>query len=267
MAMIGHNVVPYAQDVTDRLSSDYAELLVSTSTALDKAMGMPPACENATHVADIAALMVQLRDLAARGEAHRKAEGEPYLRSKEAVDAFFFKRVKEPLDQVRKDLGGRLDLYKQQQLAEERRRREAEALAARKAQQEAERARQEAEAAARRARSEETQRLREEQARQARVQADMAEAAVETTTLATMQKPGRMVGERFEGTERSGQVTMRKTAFCMIDDAGALDLEVLRPYIKEEHLLMALRAWAKATNYAVQMPGATVGLRDATVVR
>ena len=65
----------------------------------------------------------------------------------------------------------------------------------------------------------------------------------------------------------SGQVTRRKTAVVFIDDASELDLERLRPYLKEKHLLAALKAWAKATNYGREMPGATIGMRDATVVR
>ena len=60
---------------------------------------------------------------------------------------------------------------------------------------------------------------------------------------------------------------MRKTPVVYIDDVAKLDLELLRPFIKEEALLMALKGWAKATGYGQEMPGATVALRDATVVR
>jgi hypothetical protein len=75
-----------------------------------------------------------------------------------------------------------------------------------------------------------------------------------------------MVGEHFEG-ERSGLVTMRKHEVVYIDDVSKLDLEQLRPFIKAEHLQMALRAWARATNFARQMPGATITCRETPVVR
>jgi hypothetical protein len=210
--------------------------------------------------------VVKLRDIAVRTESHSKTEGEHYLRSKEAVDAFFFK-LKEHIDNVRKELAARVDAYKQAQLAIERARREAEAAAARRAQEEARRAQVEAEAAQRRARSAESAMQREAEAARARVDAQMAAEAAEQTTLATMVKAGRMVGERFEGIERSGQVTMRKTPIVFIEDYSKLDLELLRPFMKEEHLLMALRQWAKATGYAQEMPGATVALRDSTIIR
>ena len=106
----------------------------------------------------------------------------------------------------------------------------------------------------------------QQEAARAKVDEALAAAAVEATTLATMASSSAMVGERFEG-DRSGHVGMRKTPVIFIDDINKLDLEALRPFIKEEHLLMALRQWAKVTAYQQEMPGATVALRDATVVR
>jgi hypothetical protein len=142
-------------------------------------------------------------------------------------------------------------------------RREAEAAEARKAQAE-EKLREEVEARARRARSAQTIEAQRHEAARAKVDEAMAAAQAEEATLATMATAGRIVRERFEG-DRSGQVTMRKTAVVFIDDASELDLERLRPYLKEKHLLAALKAWAKATNYSREMPGATIGMRDATV--
>jgi len=84
--------------------------------------------------------------------------------------------------------------------------------------------------------------------------------------MAAMAKASSLVGEHFEG-ERSGKVTMQRREVVLIDDIAKLDLEMLRPYFREEHLLMALRAWARATGFARQMPGATVALRPTTIVR
>lgn len=265
---MGDNIdAPYGQSVTERLEQDHAELLAKAKNILADAEDLPVVVQTSFDVSAIADVVVKMRDLAARSESHRKAEKEPYMRAGEAVDAFFFKRVKEPLDVERKGLSARLDVYKQRQLAEERARREAEAAAARKVAEEARRLREEAEAAERRARSVAASELRAAEAAAARVAADMATVKAEETALATMVKSGRMVGERFEGSDRSGQVTMRKTPVVMIDDVAQLDLALLRPFIKEEHLLMALKSWAKATSYQQEMPGATVALRDATVVR
>lgn len=263
---MGDNIAPYAEGVTDRLEQDYGELLNNAKDTIADADELPHTVETSIDVSAIAAVVVKLRDLAARGESHRKAEKEPHLRAGEMVDAFFFRRVKEPLDNKRKQLGARLDVYKQRQLAEERARREAEAAAARKAQEEARRKQEEADAAARRARSEEAKEQRAAEAAAARVENEMAAAEAEKTLLSTMARAGKMVGERFEG-DRAGQVTMRKTPVVFIEDVAKIDLERLRFYMKEEHILMALRAWAKATNYEEAMPGATVALRESTVVR
>lgn len=265
---IGDNIdAVYGRSVADRLEQDYAELLVKARDVLSDAKELPSVVESSIDVTAIADVIVKMRDLAGRAESHRKAEKEPYLRDGEAVDAFFFKRAKEPLDLQRKNLQSRLDAYKQRQLAEERARREVEAAAARRAQQEAQRVREEADAAARRARSLESIEQRGAEAARARVEADIAAAKAEETTLATMQKPGRMVGERFEGSARSGRVGMRRVPFVMIEDSALIDLERLRPYLKDEHLQFAVRAWAKATAYAEKMNGVIAEMRDTTDVR
>jgi hypothetical protein len=263
----GHNLAPpYAQEVTARMAADYAELVDAAHETIRQADALPLAVESSEDVTAIASVVVKLRDLIGRTESHRKAEGLPYLRSKEAVDAFFF-QLKEQVDNVRKELTARVDRYKQQQLALERARREAEAAAARQAQMEAQRAQELAEAAQRRARSAETAMQREAEAARARVEAQSAEAAAEQSTLATLARATALVGERFEGRERSGLVAMAKNPIVFINDVSKLDLVLLRPFLKEEHLLVALRQWAKATNYQQDMPGATVAVRDRTVIR
>ena len=264
---MGDNIdAPYGESVTDRLAQDYNELLARAKNLIADAEDLPLVVESHLDVAVIADVIVKMRDVTARGEHHRVAEKEPFLRGGEAVQAFFMKRVIEPLDLERRNLQGRLDHYKQRQLAEERAKREAEAAAARRAQQEAQKAREDAEAAARRARSVESMKQRDEEAARAKVEDAMASAKAEEATLATMARAGRMVGERFEGSDRSGKVTMRKKAVVYITDVYALDLELLRPFLKEEYLLTALRAWAKETNYDQEMPGAVVRLTDTTVV-
>jgi hypothetical protein len=265
---MGDNVTaPYAEGLAERLELDYGELLTSTDDALSDAEGLPQVVESQIDVSAIAEIVKKLRDLSARAVSHRVAEKEPYLRAGEVVYAFFTKRVVDPLNAKGKELNGRIDAYKQRQLAEERARREAEAAAARQRQLEAQKAREEAEAAARRARSAQAIEARKAEAARAKVEENLAAIAAEETELATMASSTSMVRERFEGNDRSGIVGMRKQNTVYITDVAALDLELLRPYLKHEWLEQALRQWAKATNFEQQMAGAVVEQRDTTVVR
>lgn len=264
---MGHNIdTPRAEAVTSRLELDFGELLLNTDTLLDEAAVLPTIIESNDDVSAIGGVVKKLRDLWKRGEAQRVAEGEPYMQAKAAVDAFFKRRVTEPLDGMGRTLNRRLDVHKQRQLAEERARREAEMMAARKALQEAERARQEAESAAKRARSNRTVEERAAEARAARVDADIAAVEAERATLATMAKPSAIVGERFE-SDRSGLVSMRRQNVAILEDPALIDLEALRPYLKREWLEQALRAWAKATNFEQKMKGAIIEERETVVVR
>jgi hypothetical protein len=261
----GHNIaVP--SNIAERLESDFSALLAAATDELSAAEALPEVVGTAADLAEVAAAIVKLRDLAARAESHRRAEKEVWLRGGEAVDAFFFKRLRDPLDLKRRILTRRLDTFKQRQLAEERARRGAEAVEAKWQQQEAARLSAEAETAVHRARSSESKSQREEEAAAARVESDLANTRATDSALAAKTKPGRMVGEHFEG-ERSGLVTLRRQEMVIVDDASKLDLETLRPYFKEENLLPVLRAWAKATGFAREMPGATIAVREATVVR
>jgi hypothetical protein len=263
---MGHNIASYAETIPERLELDYGELKSNARAALDDAESLPVIVESSADVEVIASAIKKLGDLAGRATAHRVAEKEPHLRAGDAVFAWFTKGLIEPLTARREQLRVRLDAFKQRQLAEERARREAEAAIARAQQIAAQRAREEAEAAARRARSVETAELRAVEARQASVEADMAATQAEQKMLATMASSSQLARERFEG-ERSGLVGMRRVPVCVITDIAKLDLEKLRWHIKEEALLAALRSWAKGTGYVEEMPGATVGMRDTTVVR
>jgi hypothetical protein len=262
---VGHNIV--LSNIAERLEADFSALLAATADELNAAETLPETVENSTDMAEVAAVIIKLRDFAARAESHRQTEKQIWLRSAQAIDAFFIRRLKEPLDRMRKILSGRLNTYKQRQLAEARAQRETEATEARQRQLQAQRTREAAEDAVGRARSTESKLQREQEAASARVESDVADARVEDAMLQTKTKAASLVGERFEGLERSGLVTMRKHEVILINDIAKLDLEKLRPYLKEEHLLQALRQWARATHYKEKMPGAVVEMRDVTVVR
>ena len=55
--------------------------------------------------------------------------------------------------------------------------------------------------------------------------------------------------------------------YVEILDASKLDLDKLRPYLPQEALLKALRAWARITEHKQPMAGAIIEMRADTVYR
>src|SRR5262249_55396393 len=149
----GHNTVA---PIVERLELDYGALLGAATEELNLAETLPEVVENSTDLAEVAAAVIKLRDLAARCESHRRSEKESWLRGGNAVHVFFTKRLIEPLDHMRRDLVKRLNDYKQKQLGGARAQREAEAVNARQLQQQARRIVEEADDAVGRARSSES---------------------------------------------------------------------------------------------------------------
>jgi hypothetical protein len=60
---------------------------------------------------------------------------------------------------------------------------------------------------------------------------------------------------------------MRQVGYAEIVDKMALDPVALWPFIKEDHALAALKAWAKTSSFKKQMTGAVVEMRDESVIR
>jgi hypothetical protein len=277
-AISGHNEAPIsAQSVTAAMARDYAALAQATSALLVEAKALPDAVADEGDLQVVSAVIVKIRDKAKLANATREKEKEPYLRGGQAVDAFF-KDLIDRLDKTNTILGRRVNAYQQAKLAEERARRAAEAreaarvaseAAARLAEQER-LAREATEAAARARKAENIAAHNEEAADHAELAAAAARAAAlalneaAAAELAAKQKPAELTRSRFEeGT----LVTMKQVGYVEIVDAALLDLAALRPFIKEEHLLQALRAWAKINNHKKPMPGAIVEMRDEAVVR
>jgi hypothetical protein len=277
-AISGHNEAPIsAQSVTAAMARDYAALAQATSALLVEAKALPDAVSDEGDLQVVSAVIVKIRDKAKLANATREKEKEPYLRGGQAVDAFF-KDLIDRLDKTNTILGRRVNAYQQAKLAEERARREREArdaalvaaeAAARVAEQQ--RLQREAEEAAARARKAENIAAHNEEAAN---RAELAAAASASATLAfneaaaaefaAKQKPAELTRSRFEeGT----LVTMKQVGYVELVDASLLDLAVLRPFLKDEHLVMALRAWAKINGYKKPMPGAIVEMRDEAVVR
>ncbi|WP_371068113.1 hypothetical protein, partial [Salmonella enterica] len=68
-------------------------------------------------------------------------------------------------------------------------------------------------------------------------------------------------------TEGGAVATLQQVPFVEIEDVTALNKDLLWPFLKDEHILMALKAWAKTKSHKTAMPGAIIELRNQGVVR
>lgn len=285
-AIAGNNEAPdYATTVTSTLEKDYGALVSGVSTLLDEARVLPKEINGDEELGPITILIKRMRDTTARIEAFHKKEKEPHLRGGQAVDQFFFnlfakmcRRGKTEKPGAADILQARVDSYMQAKLEEERRQRaEAQRIAdaaaretQRKADEEAQKAR-DAEAAAARARKPENAEAKREEAAghavaalDAQTQATAARQAADDARIDTLAKPSDMVRTRIEG---GPLVTMRQVPFVEITDAAKLDAAALWPFVKEEHKLQALKAWAKTTSHKRPMAGAVIEMRDESVIK
>lgn len=292
-AVPGSNEAPdYAQQVTDRIAKEYAEVTITLDGLLAEAREMPKEVKSDADALLLGALIKRLRDLDNRCESIRGLEKEPYLRGGNAVDSFF-NAMRDRIGRRNKNdrkapagatdvLQARINEYQEQKIAEERARREAERLATERAAQEAARkARAEAEAAeaarlkAERARNVESiankQALADQQAAAAAQSAQEAATALqlaEDARLATLAKPADL--SRIRGNAEAGggvTLTTAQEPYAMLVDRDQLDMNILRPFFTDAEIEKALRGWAKTTGHKVKMPGAEIGHRNRGVTR
>ncbi len=275
---IGGNRPPdIIEQVTDRLAEDYGELSRNAASLLEQARGLPESVDDETALEQFSNVVVALRDAAARAEAARTSEKEPYLRSGQAVDGFFGS-LKERLTKGMTVLKRRVDDYQNRKLAAEReRRRLAEEQARREAEEAARQAREAAEAAeaarlaAARARLPASQEAKgavadqaEAVASAAQVEAQLTRDQAQEARIEALRKPSEMARSRFD---EGRLVTMRQVGYAEITDKMKLDAAALWPFIKEDAALAALKAWAKTNGFKRGMDGAVVEMRDESVIR
>jgi hypothetical protein len=277
-AVIGSNRPPdFAERIGAQIADDYAELASTASLSLEKARSLPETVEDEDTLEKYSSSIVDMRDTAARAEANRKMEKEPFWRAGQAVDGFF-NGIQERLNKTIGILQKRVHAYNERKLAAERERRrlEAEETAriAREKQEAEDRTRaaaEEARLAAERARKPElieqksavaTQ--QEQAAAGARVDAVVANEKAQDARIETLRKPSEMVRSRFD---EGRLVTMRQVGYVEILDKAKLDKEKLWPFLKDDDVLKALKAWAKTTSHKQAMDGAIVEMRDDTVIR
>lgn len=287
-AVVGSNQAPdYAQRVTDQMAADYAALTLSVTDLLAKAREAATEVTTDEEAIALGIIVKDLRDAYNRADAYRTSEKEPFLRSEQAVDAFFFQwmekcRRRNPRDRSQKPgaadiLQARIDDFlERKRIAEEERRRLAAAEAARVAaaaaaeQAARDKAAEEARLAADRARKPEIVAEKEaiataaEQfASAATVEASVAQEKAQEAHIATLAKPAEMVRTRGEGV----LLTQAKENYAFMVDRSKLDIGKLAPYFTDAEIEKALRGWAKATNFNQPMDGAEIGRKNKGVTR
>lgn len=292
-AVPGSNAAPdYAQQVTDRIAKEYAEVGTTLDRLLAEAREMPTIVESDEQALLLGALIKRMRDVDSRIESVRTLEGEPYLRGKNAVDSFFFawrdkigrrnKNDRSAKPGATDVLQARINDYQNRKIAEENARREAEA---REAEQ---KARAAALAAAQQAREAEDARLKAERARKAETKAATGAAAeaqeraadaarqeaartaelAEEARLASLARPADIA--RVRGNDDTGAgvtLTVAQEPYAILIDRTKVNMELLRPYFTDAEIEKALRGWAKAHGHRIKMDGAEIGHRNKGQVR
>ncbi len=283
---IGDNtqVVDYGAQLVAELEKNFGELNNTVSRLLASARELPTECNSDAELPPFISVAKQLRDLDDRIEAHREAEKAPHKARAEACDGFFFglrervrRRVKTGKAGAYDVIMARIDDWQQRKLraeqarrAEELRQQQERERKAREAEAAALLAAQEAEAAAARARKPENVEAHLDRAEESKadaalhqVEALVAGDRVYDAKTATHAKPADVARTRTD----EGMATMGTVGYAEIVDASKLDMAKLWPLIKDEHKAMALRTWAKLTDYKVQMEGADIGKKNRTGLR
>lgn len=275
----------YAAEVVSQLSKDYEELRNSVAGVLTRLRALPKEIADEATLEDYSSVIRDGRDLRKRLDAYHDAEKQPYLRSGQGVDQFFFGLEEKLARRKPRDPAGGLDVadarvddYMQKKLAAERAERErvaaeerVKADAIRRQEEEARRAAEESAAKAARARNTETIAAHQAEAERNRRIADetreaeiLADQRATDAQIDTKASAADMTRTRLD----TGAVaTMAQVPFVQIDDVTKLDKELLWPFLKEEHVLMALKAWAKTKSHKTPMAGATIELRNKGQVR
>lgn len=275
-----NNELPdYAAEVTARLRKDYALLLESVSDVLARLRALPKSIDDEGVLDDYSKVIVEARDLRKRLVAYHDAEKAPFLRGGQGCDQFFFGEISKLGRRGERDPAGGIDIaearvddHMQRKLAAEREAREAvareEARKAEEIRKREEEARAAAQAAAdKAARARNAENIKAHQA-EAERQAAIAERehlasaqaamAAEDARIDTLAPAADMTRTRLQG---GALATMGTVPFVQITDVTLLNKERLWPHLKEEHILMALKSWAKTTSHKTPMTGAVIELR------
>ncbi len=285
-AVIGDNAAPdYAKIEVDRLADEYAQMSRDVTAFLDEARAVPAKIENDEVKGIVTSLIKRGRDMARKLNGFHEVEKQPHFRRGQGADQFFFgledkiaKRNKNANNGATDILQARLTDYDNRVLAAEQERRRLEAeqaareeagrlAAAREAERVAEEARQTAERARAPEKIEEKTVIAaqaEQVASTAKVEAVVAAGRAEDAHIATLAKPADIMRRRGDDGTLS---TMGQETYAEMFDRTKLDFTKLGPYFAIAAVEVALRAWAKSTDYRTPMDGASIGRRNKSIVR
>lgn len=275
----------HAGEVVARLAKDYAELANSVASTLARMRELPKVIVDEATLDSYATVIRDARDLNKRLEGYHDAEKIPYLRAGQGVDQFFFGQMEKLAKRKKTDPAGGIDILdarvddfmqekhrrelaeRQRKAIEEKRKADEAALIA---EEERRKAQEAIEAAARARKPEKVEEHREAAtvhavaAQEAASVATQAAERAEDARIDTIAPAADMVRTRLDS---GAMATMGTVPFVQIDDVTKLDKNLLWPFLKEEHVLMALKAWAKTKSHKTSMEGATIELRNKGQVR
>lgn len=250
-AVVGANVPPIAE----RLALQYAEQLAAAEAIAARANAAPRTIETDEQHEEIAKLIKDARGSSKTLESHRKSEKDPYLKQAGEVDGVFV-TPRDRMDKIVTAMNQRVTAFLQAKEAAERARREEEARAAR-----------EREAAARA----EAERQLQEAKRLEQVSADVAETkrieAAVTTSVARSHASTAFAAESAAAA-KPAELARTRTASALstleefwdheIIDHDVISLVVLRPFIKQEHIEMAVREFVRVHGGSKPLAGVRI---------
>jgi hypothetical protein len=270
----------YAGKEAARIRKDYAALFTSVSNLIERFRALPKVINDEATLNKYGPPISEANELVKRLKAFHEAEKAPFLGGGRGVDNVFFGEWDRLSRRKEGNAAGavniaqaRVDDYAQRLLEAEQAKRAEEARQAfekqRKLDEEAAELRRVADdlaAAAARARKPENIEAHREAAAQyadaaaqTEFHADRAAELAEDARIDTLAKPADMVRTRLTSGSMLG---MRSEPSVVITNVKLLNKEDLWPFLKEEHILMALKSYAKTKNYDVEMEGAVIGKRN-----
>lgn len=244
-AAIGHNNPPDAEAIRlDQLKAANGEIVDRFEELAASFQRMPETVEDENHATRFTDMAKIVGACASKSEAARVIAKEPSLAEGRTVDGFFNGMTK-PLKDYKKEIERRLNVFN---VAKE--------TAERKARQEAERiAREQAAELAKVAAEAEADSLDVAIADSAAIDAAKAVKATEATTADLTRTRGDYGAVSSASKHWVGKIT----------NAGALDLEALRPHIPIAALEQAVRGFVRAGGR--ELDGATIAEESKTTVR
>lgn len=253
------------------LQKEVDRLLATIGGRIEGIPAIPTVIETDADNGRIAEAMEDLRRTHKNIETARTAEKAPYLAAERAIDNYHG-AMRERIEKTRDILQKRGDIYTAKKAEEARAQRALEARRAAEeaariaaAEQEERKRQEEAAAAAERARKPENIAAHTATAETARTNAAMFEvdkmqaiSAAENALASAKAGTASIVRTRHESGHMS---TGKDVGYVEIEDIDQIPLDVIRAFLKPEHIESAVKAWAKQQDYKKPLAGCKIGKR------